>query len=39
MAVPVIQPYVGRVRQLWDLGSSTVVTPCEWWSAICKQEV
>jgi hypothetical protein len=36
--VPVIQPNVGCVRRLWDLGLSTVETPYEWWSAICKQE-
>ena len=39
MAVPVIQPKVGCLRRLWDIGSSTVETPYEWWSAICKQEV
>jgi hypothetical protein len=39
MAVPVIQPNVGCVRRLWDLGSSTVEAPYEWRSAICKQEV
>ena len=39
MTMPVIQPNMGCVRPLWDLGSSTVETPHEWWSAICKQEV
>ena len=38
-AVPVTRPNAGYDRRLWDLGSSTVETPHEWWSAICKQEV
>ena len=39
MAVPVLRSNAGCVRPLWDLGSSTIETPHERRSAICKQEV
>lgn len=39
MAVPVLRSNTGCVRPLWDVGSSTMETPREWRSAICKQEV
>ena len=39
MVVPVMRPYAGCVRPLWDVGWSTVETSREWRSAICKQEV
>ena len=37
--VPVTLPAEAYTRPLRDLGPSTVETPDDWWSAICKQEV